>query len=638
MKTQSKLLALLLCLLLLYPLAAPAGLSIQTQAASSKTQTIKLNRTSYSVYSGKTFKLKVSGTKEKVKWSSSNEKVATVKKGVVTTLKAGKATIKAKVAGQTLKCALTVKSALKVSAEKVSLTKGKSKKVVVTLYAEDGDVTCKIGKPSVVSYKFGDWNGKKIGLKFTAKKAGTTNALITNSETGDRCKIRITVTEPPERVVMTAAVQLLSLDKGESQTVVLTGAPAGEIITSVAQPAIAKCDWDGKWGGKQTIVTVTGLANGKTTVTLTNAVSKDSVTLPVTVGCIHVYSTTYKTDKKPTCTAAGSEYNVCVNCGARGESRPIPALGHDFAEEFTVDVPATCSKEGVQSRHCTRCDAKTDEKPVPKTEHNFGAFTVLKEATCVSTGSKTRLCRDCGVQENVVIPETGHDFAETYTVDVPSTCVKAGSESRHCKHCSEKTDVRELPLAEHEYAKDYTIDVKPTCSKPGMQSRHCKNCDAKTDEKEVPTTAHDFSEEYTVDEEPTCAKVGWESRHCKNCDATTDKREIEKKPHEFGSQTFVDKEPTCTEPGESSRHCLHCSEGRTDIKEIPAKGHTFSDVFTVDKEPTCTEAGSKSRHCTVCGEKTDVTEIPFTGHEYIQQTTEDGATVTICKFCGEYKK
>ncbi len=58
---------------------------------------------------GKTEKLSVTGVKGKAKWSSSKKKVATVdKKGKVKAVKAGKAVIKAKIGGKTLKCKVKV--------------------------------------------------------------------------------------------------------------------------------------------------------------------------------------------------------------------------------------------------------------------------------------------------------------------------------------------------------------------------------------------------------------------------------------------------------------------------------------------------------------------------------------------------
>ena len=75
------------------------------QAAS-----IKLNKTSITLYTGKTSTLKVSGTSKKVTWSTSNKKVATVSsKGVVSAKSPGQATITAKVSNKNLKCRVTVK-------------------------------------------------------------------------------------------------------------------------------------------------------------------------------------------------------------------------------------------------------------------------------------------------------------------------------------------------------------------------------------------------------------------------------------------------------------------------------------------------------------------------------------------------
>lgn len=71
--------------------------------------TIRLNKKSVTLNKGKTT-LKVTGTKKKVKWSSSNKKIATVtSKGKVTAKKAGTTYITARVNGKTLKCKVVVK-------------------------------------------------------------------------------------------------------------------------------------------------------------------------------------------------------------------------------------------------------------------------------------------------------------------------------------------------------------------------------------------------------------------------------------------------------------------------------------------------------------------------------------------------
>lgn len=69
----------------------------------------KLSKTSVAMYVGQSTKLKVKNTSAKVKWSSSNKKIAKVSaKGTVKAVKLGKCTITAKVKGKKLKCKVAV--------------------------------------------------------------------------------------------------------------------------------------------------------------------------------------------------------------------------------------------------------------------------------------------------------------------------------------------------------------------------------------------------------------------------------------------------------------------------------------------------------------------------------------------------
>lgn len=72
---------------------------------------IRISSTKKTLYIGDVITLVITGNKSQVKWSSSNKKVADVTNwGTVTALKAGKATIKAKVDKKTLKCKIIVKN------------------------------------------------------------------------------------------------------------------------------------------------------------------------------------------------------------------------------------------------------------------------------------------------------------------------------------------------------------------------------------------------------------------------------------------------------------------------------------------------------------------------------------------------
>ena len=67
-----------------------------------------------------------------------------------------------------------------------------------------------------------------------------------------------------------------------------------------------------------------------------------------------------------TCTVDG-EYGYECPCGYK-ESTGIPALEHEFNEEFTIDKEPTYDETGSKSRHCSRCDEVTDVTEIPMLE------------------------------------------------------------------------------------------------------------------------------------------------------------------------------------------------------------------------------------------------------------------------------
>lgn len=102
MKTTKKLFALIFAVVLSFSMLPTTNIN-----AASK---VKLSKTKTTIYVGKTVTLKLKNNKKKVKWTTSNKKIATVsKKGKVKGKKAGKVTITAKVRKKKYKCKITVK-------------------------------------------------------------------------------------------------------------------------------------------------------------------------------------------------------------------------------------------------------------------------------------------------------------------------------------------------------------------------------------------------------------------------------------------------------------------------------------------------------------------------------------------------
>lgn len=161
------------------------------KTASCKITVVALNKTKLTLGKGEAFTLKVSGTKKKPAWSTSNKSAVTVKNGKITAKKAGKkaVTITAKVDGVTLSCKVTVKNApKKISLNKKSKTlkKGKTFQISVKFpkNTASNKITYKSNKSKVAKV---DANGKVKALK---KGKATITVTTFNKK---KAKITITV-------------------------------------------------------------------------------------------------------------------------------------------------------------------------------------------------------------------------------------------------------------------------------------------------------------------------------------------------------------------------------------------------------------------------------------------------------------
>lgn len=142
-----------------------------------------INKKKTIIYKGLTQKLKVIGATKKVKWSSSNKKVATVNsKGVVTAKKKGTAIVTAKVGKKKFKCKVTVKVPnYQLNKTKTSVKKGKNVQLKIK-YAP------KYTKWSSSNKKVATVNSKGL---VTAKKAGKTTITAKIGKKKLRCKVTV---------------------------------------------------------------------------------------------------------------------------------------------------------------------------------------------------------------------------------------------------------------------------------------------------------------------------------------------------------------------------------------------------------------------------------------------------------------
>lgn len=99
-----------LCMMFALAMLLPSVLSETAVGARTQAASVKLSASKLTLPTGQSRTLKVTGTKSKVTWSSSNKKVATVSGGKVKALKEGTAVITAKAGKKKLTCKVTVRT------------------------------------------------------------------------------------------------------------------------------------------------------------------------------------------------------------------------------------------------------------------------------------------------------------------------------------------------------------------------------------------------------------------------------------------------------------------------------------------------------------------------------------------------
>lgn len=234
-----------------------------------------------SLKKGKTATLSVSGTKQTIKWSSSDKNIAKVNKnGKVTAVAKGKATITAKVDGKKLKCTVYVENISLKSKE--YLGKGGSYKLKVKGAADTNGAKYTTSDKSIATV---DKNGKVTG-----KKNGT--ATITVKLHGKKTKCKVIVESPKmskkkETVAVKGSIDLR-----------ITNATNKKAVWSTSDKSVATVDKNGK---------VTGVKEGN--VTITAKVEHKKIKCTVKVIDVKMYF--------PTMNIGVGETRVPTICGTR---------------------------------------------------------------------------------------------------------------------------------------------------------------------------------------------------------------------------------------------------------------------------------------------------------------------------------
>lgn len=204
-------------------LTVPSVLPLTTDSnvVTVEAAKVKLSKKSATMLAGQKIKLKVKHKgKKSVKWSTSNKKVATVKKGVITATGKGKATITAKVGKKKLKCKIKVKKnsySFNPSILSNSMSSGYFYFVPSKAYYKNGKLYCKINVVNKTGHKIkfiGDRKGNTPSKLYVTLTAKTFSSLINPSDTSTvLAKGKVKVSLPKN----------IKSNKSKSFTVVFSG-------------------------------------------------------------------------------------------------------------------------------------------------------------------------------------------------------------------------------------------------------------------------------------------------------------------------------------------------------------------------------------------------------------------------------
>ena len=214
------------------------------------------------------------------------------------------------------------------------------------------------------------------------------------------------------------------------------------------------------------------------------------------------------------------------------------------------------------------------------------------------------------------------------TGETPATCTKAGVKTYTCTVCNDKK-TETLAALEHSYG-------KPTYAWNGINCTAERVCSRDSSHKETETVTAAVEKTRaatcTLEELSTYTAVFTNTafNHQKKENVVT----ANKLGHDYAVDFTEDKPATCTENGSKSRHCSRC-DAKTDVTEIPATGHTNGTATTENKvDATCTTDGSYDEvvRCTVCNAEIKRVKkiIPATGHTGGTATCQKKAVCTVC--------
>lgn len=338
-----------------------------------------LNKTSFTLTKGYSTTLKVTGTTDTVKWSSSDKTVATVSsKGKVVGKGAGTATITATVNGTSLTSRVKVVGGkLSLSKKSITMDEGSTQYVTLKALGSHGLKVTPSDKSVATAAWVKPWDGNNIRLKITAKSAGTASFKISLTKYPDVYTTLNVTVEGEEATILTNS-STATAKVGASASVIVYTNKDYSLGYSFDDPAIASVS-EGSWNNGTVTLTIKGLKAGNTTLKIyrkddTSVYKKVTVSItaadPVYYTVVSSYPTkTLYTDQvinwrdsktntikymlvPSSYDSAKVNYAICKDSGTFNyymvfDQSPVKQLSTDSIKEFSATVGGSAVKRYV---------------------------------------------------------------------------------------------------------------------------------------------------------------------------------------------------------------------------------------------------------------------------------------------------
>lgn len=630
---------------------------------------------------GSSIKLKtfVTGSSNKIKWTTSNKKVAVVSDGKVTGKSSGTAIITATANGISTNCTVTViKDSVALNLEKETLYVGESK-TLKTNAGKNETVYWSSSDEKVVTVENGKVTATGVGTAVvSAEKQGTVDScvflvkdIVTNIQKerielhtkgvnksyqleyeviGRKTEVKWTTSDAN---IATVKKGKITAKKAGNATITATANGVSDTVEVEVMDYIPTIQLNRNeyvlYTGKGNVLNLKVAVDGvnkkvvwESTDEAVATVNEHGKVTALKEGITQIKATA--NGVSDTCLIRVRESKVILESKnfilEIGEKAELPAdvIGKSQTLKYTSsNGKVAVIKNGViTAKKCGEADIRVTANGITEIcqvqvieektcSHQFDEGTVVTEPDCNQEGIRKYTCILCGESYTVLIEKTEHTWYLSETI--PGTCNEPGTEIYLCENCPESKT--ELADYENHICGEWETVTEASHYEEGLKKKECINCDYMEYEI-IPKIAHNHVE-YT--EEATCIEGGVIYKLCE-CGDYIYVRSIDPLGHLWGDWV-TEQLPVDGENGWKKRKCQRCPQEET---EIILHEHLYNETIV---DPTCTSRGYTEFRCE-CGDYyyddyTEVLEHDYRETGRIPATCEsEGKVQYQCIGCPDY--